>query len=178
MKTKILILLCLFFLFISCAPRQFTPYKPTDLKIESTPLYSIKSDLESIPKPDKLVPMYVQKTSETNFEVVEDSNKATHILLAPEEYAKVGAVIKLAKTYKEIILINESIVNTYIDQINALKELSSLEREKVISYRELWVNSENMYRQEKFEHKTDNIINKGGMYIISLGSLLLLLLAL
>ena len=178
MKTKILLILCLFFLFASCAPRQFTPYKPTDLKIEPTPSYNIKSDLESIPKPDKLVPMYVKKTSETNFEVVEDSSKATHILLAPEEYAKVGAVIKLAKTYKEIVLINESVVNTYVNQINALKELSALEREKVISYRELWVNSENMYRQEKFEHKTDNIINRIGIYAVSMGSILLFLLVL
>lgn len=176
MKSKMLILLCLSFLFVSCAPKQFTPYKPPDLKFDATPPYSIKEDLDSIPKPDRLVPMYVKQTSETNFEVVGSSVEATHILLAPKEYAKVGAVVKLAKTYKELLLTNESMVNTYINEINALKELSALEREKTISYRELWVNSENMYRQERHEHKMDNIINKTNTYMISIGSVILILL--
>lgn len=178
MRLKVLCIILFFFFLTSCSPKQFSPYRPPDLKIDPTPSYSIKNDLDNIPKPTKLVPMYVKKTSELNYEVVEYSNEATHILLAPEEYAKVGAVVKLAKTYKEILLMNESVVNTYINEINALKELSTLEREKAISYRELWVNSENMYRQEKFEHKTDNMINKGGMYMITIGSILLLLLAL
>jgi len=178
MRVKIVLCIILFFLFVSCSPKTFTPYKPPDLKLNPTPSYNIKNDLDNIPKPSKLVPMYVKKTSESNYEIVEFSSEATHILLTPHEYAKVGAVVKLAKTYKEIVLINESVVNTYISEINALKELSALEREKTISYRELWVNSENMYRQEKYEHKTDNMINKGGMYLITLGSILIFLLAL
>ena len=178
MKARILLYIILFFLFVSCSPKQFSPYKPPDLKLDPTPTFDIKSDLENIPKPSKLIPIYVKKTSEINYEVVENSIEATHILLAPEEYAKIGAIVKLAKTYKEIILLNESITNTYINEINALKELSAMERQKIISYRELWVNSENMYRQEKYEHKADNIINKGGMYLITLGSILVFLLAL
>ena len=178
MKTKIIFCIVLLFLFVSCSPKQFSPYKPPDLKLQPTPNVNIKDDIENLPKPEKLKVIYVKKISDNSFEVVERSEESTHILLAPREYAKVGAIVKLAKTYKEIILISEGIVNTYIDEINALKELSALEREKVISYRELWVNSENMYRQEKFEHDKDNIINKGGMYLITMGSILLFLLAL
>ena len=178
MKTKIFLCIVLLFTIASCAPKEFSPFIPPNLQLETTPSYNIKEDLENIPKPSQLVPIYVKKTSESNYEVVGTLNEATHILLAPEEYAKVGAVVKLAKTYKEIILMGESITNTYISEINALKELNALEREKLISYRELWVNSENMYRQEKYEHKADNIINKGGMYLITLGSILVFLLAL
>lgn len=177
MKHKIVLCILFLFLFVSCAPKAFNPYVPPDLKIDRTPQYDIKSDLEKLPKPDSIVPIYVKKVND-DYIIVETREESSHILLGPEEYRKVGAVLKLTKAYKEIIHMNESIINTYIDEINALKELSMLEREKVISYRELWVNSENMYRSEKYEHKTDNMINRSGMYIITIGSILLLLLLL
>jgi len=179
MKLKIVYMILFLVLLVSCAPKAFTPYKPPDLKLNETPPYSIKKDLDNLQSPDKLVPIYIKKTDdELSYIVVGSIEEGTHILLAPKEYAKVGAIVKLTRTYKEIVLVNETIINTYIDEINALKELSALEREKVISYRELWVNSENMYRAEKYEHKTDNMINRSGMYIISIGSILLLLLLL
>jgi len=172
MKLKIVYMILFLVLLVSCAPKAFTPYKPPDLKLNETPPYSIKKDLDNLQSPDKLVPIYIKKTDdELSYIVVGSIEEGTHILLAPKEYAKVGAIVKLTRTYKEIVLVNETIINTYIDEINALKELSALEREKVISYRELWVNS-------KYEHKTDNMINRSGMYIISIGSILLLLLLL
>lgn len=177
MKILSVILVCLF-LFTSCAPELLKPYEPPELKFEETPQYSIKDDLDKIEKPKPIQRLYAKKVGEDSFEILPSSEGADFIVLAPKEYAKVGAVVKLAKTYKEIVLDQEKLVNTYVDQINALKELVALEQKKSQMYRELWITSENAYRQEAYEHKWDNRINKTGMYAVTLGSVILLLLLL
>jgi hypothetical protein len=99
-------------------------------------------------------------------------------MLAPSEYAKVGAVVKLAVIYKEIVIDQEALVNTHVGQINALKELLVMEQRKAEVYRELWISSENAYRLEKWEHKWDNRLHKAGLYGITIGSIVIFLLLL
>jgi len=176
-KRIIALIVCLMFL-ISCAPPPFKPFQPERIVFDQTPTYSVQNEINSLPKPEPLKRMYVKKISDTSFEVVASSAEATHIMLAPSEYAKVGAVVQLAKSYKEIVLEQEKLVNTYIDQINALKELYALEQRKTEMYRELWINSENAYRQEKWEHDWDNRLHKTGLYGITIGSIIVFLLML
>jgi hypothetical protein len=169
----------LLLLLTGCAPSKFEPYRPPEIKYDKLQDYDIKEALNNIPKPDKLVPIYVKLEGTYITQLTkEQKDQATHILLAPNEYAKVGAVVKLAGTYKEIVIEQESLVNTYIAQINALREMIALERQKALLYRELWVDSENAYRQEKYEHDRDNTLNRTGMYIITIGSVIALALAL
>lgn len=177
MKKLIAIILIGAFL-ISCAPAPFKPFKPEQIVFEKTPAYSVQEDLDKIPKPEPLVRMYVKKVTESTYEVVAVKEEATHIMLAPAEYAKVGALVQLAKTYKELALDQEILINTYIDQINALKELLSMEQRKSEVYRELWISSENAYRYEKWEHQKDNFFHKTALYGITVGSIVVLLLML
>jgi hypothetical protein len=171
-----LIIIALF--FISCAPAPFKPFKPEQITFDKTPSYSIQEELDKIPKPEPLKRMYVKQLDDKTFQVVATSEEATHIMLAPSEYAKVGALVKLAKTYKELVLDQEVLINTYIEQVNALKELLAMEQRKAEVYRELWISSENAYRQEEWEHKWDNRINKTAIYGVTAGSLIVLLLLL
>ena len=176
---KLLIILSFFIFLTSCAPKPFilsTDYPKLDF--ERTEQYDIQNELNKIPKPSKLQTIYVQIDIDNNIKIVKTADKATHILLAPKEYSKVGALVKLAKTYKKIVIEQEFLVNTYINTINGLKELLELERLKVKVYRELYVNSENAYRQELHQHKVDNFINRSCMYLITTGSIALLLFAL
>lgn len=166
----------LFFLLCSCAPAKFEPYRPPEIKYDKLEDYDVQSLLANIPKPEKLEPIYV-KLDGINITKV-SKEEATHILLAPKEYAKVGGVVKLATTYKEIAIEQETLINTYIAQINSLREMIVLERQKALLYRELWVDSENAYRQEKYEHDRDNALNRTGMYIITIGSIIAIALAL
>jgi len=175
---KILSILLIGVFLISCAPAPFKPFKPEPIKFDKTEPYSVQEQLDKIPKPDPIERMYVKKLTETTFEVVADKAEATHIMLAPSEYAKVGAIVKLAKTYKELLLDQETLVNTYIEQINALKELLAMEQRKSEVYRELWISSENAYRQEKWEHDWDNRLHKAGLYGITFGSIIVFLLLL
>ena len=175
---KIITLLIIGMFLLSCAPAPFKPFKPEVIKFDESPPYSIQEDLDKIPKPSPIKRMYVKKLTNKSFEVVADKAEATHIMLAPKEYAKVGAIVKLAKTYKGLILDQETLINTYIEQINALKELYVMEQRKAEVYRELWISSENAYRQEKWEHDWDNRIHKAGLYGITLGSIIIFLLLL
>ena len=175
---KLMTLLIIGVFLLSCAPAPIKPFKPEAIKFDETPPYSIQEQLDKIPKPDPIKRMYVKKLTDKTFEIVADKKEATHIMLAPKEYAKVGAVVKLAKTYKELVLDQEILINTYIEQINALKELYAMEQRKAEVYRELWISSENAYRQEKWEHDWDNRLHKTGLYAITIGSIIVMLLLL
>ena len=175
---KIIALLIIGLFIVSCAPAAFKPFKPEPIKFDETPPYSVQEDLDKIPKPEPLKRMYVKKVTDTTYEVVAIKEEATHIMLAPSEYSKVGALVKLAKTYKELAIDQEALVNTYIEQINALKELLAMEQRKSEVYRELWISSENAYRYEKWEHQKDNFFHKVGLYGITIGSVVVLLLLL
>ena len=94
MKKLIAILLIGFFI-MSCAPPPFKPYKPEVIKFDETPSYSVQEELDALPKPEPIKRMYVKKITDQTYEVVVDKAEATHVMMAPAEYAKVGAVVKL-----------------------------------------------------------------------------------
>lgn len=157
---------------VGCAPRAFVPKDPIQIKFEPTPKYEV--DLTSIVKPDKPIKIWV----DANFNVVQDPKDAKYLVLTKKEYAKYVAQLQIKETYKEIIMQQEILINTYIDQINALKEYIALEQAKAKAYRDLWVDSENAYRQERYDHQMDIVVNRISTGAISLGALVLLILAL
>ena len=166
-KIGVIFLLALFFL-ASCAPAKFTPVEPFTPEFQKTPPYTL--DLDSIPKPEKIEPVYVDE----NFKEV-TPDKAKFVLLVPKEYAKIAALLKLAKAYKEVAKEQEVLVNLHIDTINALKEYIKLEQYKTKAYLDLYANSENAYRQEVYYHKLDNAINKGTFATIAIGVIVALI---
>ena len=153
---------------MGCAPKQFIPYEPPAVEFERTPQYE-GIDFDSIPKPSKIKPVFVDE----NFKEV-PAEEAKFVLLVPKEYAKVAAVVKLAKTYKQLAQEQEVLINTNVDIINSLKEYVALEQMKAKEYRRLWADSENAYRQERYQHKLDNAINKGVTATIAIGAAILL----
>lgn len=165
MKKLITWLLIASFLFVGCAPKQFIPYEPPAVVFEKTSEYTL--DLDSIPKPAKIKPIYVDE----NFKEV-PKEEAKFVVLAPSEYAKISALLKLAKAYKDIAKEQEVLINTHISVINSLKEYVALEQMKTKEYRQLWADSENAYRQEAHNRKVDNAIHKGTFGAIFLGVIL------
>lgn len=166
MKKWIIILFLVLFC-VGCGPKHFEPFQPPEIKFQETPEY--KLDLSSIKKPEKIQPMYL----DDNFKQV-SIDKAKFILLTPQEYAKVGAIVEMAVTYKKIAEGQETLINLHINTINTLKEYMELERKKSLQYRELWVNAENNYRYEKWEHSKTKFFYQTGLYAISFGSLIAL----
>jgi len=165
---KHLIWLILTLFMIGCAPKPFIPMEVPVLKLKPTPSYVL--DLSSI---DNLKPPVIQPIFLNDAMQIVTKEEATNIMLSPQEYRKILTLLKMAKGYKDVAIKEGELINIKIKTINSLKELMMLEREKTMVYKELWVNSENAYRQEKYYHTQDNIIFKSGMYIISIGSMLL-----
>jgi hypothetical protein len=159
-RKSVVFLLILSILLPGCAATKFEPYKPPELKFEKTAKYNVQDKLKDIPKPDrperKLAILNGNKISFT-----EDANQANVVLFDFNEYRKIAALLELTKTYKHIVLEQEALVNIHIDTINAYKEFLELERLKALAYRDLWVDSENRYREERHDHKVDNFMNKG-----------------
>lgn len=162
----------LVFLLASCAPRQFVPREIPALDFEKTPPYEI--DLSKFPKPAMIDPWYM----DGGMEPTSDPDEAAYVVLVPKEYAKIEALLRILKGYKDTIKEQEVLINADIRIINSLKEFLELERQKLELYRELWADSENLYRQERYYHTLDNVINRGALGVITVGSIVLFVLAL
>ncbi len=156
-------IICLI-LFLNCAPSAFSPpepSKPSQFEKEST--YSI--DLSNIDKPNKINPIWLS----SDLNKVSTSDSACYILLTPEEYSKINALLTLTLSYKNIIQEQENLINSKIRKINLYNEYIYLEYEKTKKYKDLWTDSENYYRQEKYQHRIDNMISKLSFISVILG---------
>ena len=164
------------FLLTACSPKPmiYEPAEPID--IQKIPPYYVKEKLDLIPKPTAPKKEYVQKRGSDI--ALSDLNSSTHVMYSWDEAKKINALKELAISYKALILEQETLVNSYIDQFNSLRSLYALEVERSNIYKSLWIDSENAFKQEEYMHKWDNGINRTGMYVISIGSIVVLLLAL
>lgn len=165
--------LFLCFVLMSCAPKAFVPQKVSEIRFEKTPLYE-GVDFSKFPKPTEIQPLFMNES----MELIDNPDNAAYIVLAPNEYAKIEALLRLLKAYKETIKEQTVLINADIRIINSLKEFIELERQKVQVYQELWADSETLYRQEKYYHLLDNAVNRAALGAITIGSVVLFVLAL
>ncbi|MGD2072722.1 MAG: hypothetical protein PVG65_04460 [Candidatus Thorarchaeota archaeon] len=172
MVKRILVILCTILLFVSCGPTKFVPKSREPIKFESTPKYEL--NLDEITKPDK--PKYI--LMDEDFNIIEDIKEAKYVVYTKEEFAKVVAHLEVRKAYKDIAKEQELLINNYIKIINSLKEYVALEQEKAKEYRELWADSENAYRQERYDHKIDNLFHRSIIGSMGIGAIVIAILAL
>lgn len=167
-----LISICFLFV-ISCSPKMLDVKQAEPIKFEKTEEY--KLDLSKIPKPDPLKSLIgvVQDTNGTiqvlDVESLGESKQV--MVLTPEEFQKIAQLVNLAVTYKQIVLQQTDLINENINTSNSLKEFVEIERLKSDAYNELWVASENQYRQEAYERRNDNFVNKAIQLFLSCGIL-------
>lgn len=171
MFKKLIAWTCVFFMLVACAPKEFTPYTPENLVFEKTPYYEL--DLSKLGDIPDLIPIYVDE----NFKEV-DVSKAKYAVLIPEEYKKIAIMKKAVLTNRKVAFEQAKLINTNVEIINGLKEYAMLERQKTQAYRELWVNSENNYRQEAYNRKMDDLQNKAVWGLVIIGTAIVLALTL
>jgi len=172
-KQTITTMMCIMLiLFCGCAPQAFVPREYPKVTFEKTPDY--KLNIEDIKVPEKPVNILLDE----NFKQVTDSSKAKYVVYTQQEFAKVVSHLKVREAYKDIAVEQEVLINSYIATINSLKEYIALEQAKSEQYKNLWVNSENMFRQEQYSHQIDNIFNRSILGIITVGAMVIVILAL
>ncbi len=172
MVKRILAIIMVLMLLVSCGPAKFVPVNKEPVKFEATPPYEL--NLDGIIKPGK--PKHVLMDKE--FKVVKDLSKVKYVVYTKKEFAKIVAHLEIRKAYKDITTEQEVLINNYINIINSLKEYVALEQMKADQYRELWADSENAYRQEKYDHKVNNMFHRGVIGAMGIGAIIILILAL
>lgn len=154
---------------IGCAhPKPFEPFKPPEIKFEKTAIYEL--DITKLKKPDKPVQIWLDE----KFKPTEDETKVQFIAFAPSEFAKIVALNRLYNDQQEIIVKQIELVNLNIEIVNSLKQLMALKNAEINEYISLWANAENAYRSERYEHQMNNLVNRTAMYLIAIGSVILL----
>jgi len=175
MRKYLIYIMITCFLFMNCAPVEFIAAKPKPLNLAKADVYDIQSELAKISKPKRIVRRYAKfNEDKTQLVFVDDPKEADVFILVPTQYGKINQLKELAITYKSIIIKQEKLINLKNETINELQKILQLtERERDVAI-SAWENSENAYRQEKAEHKRDNFVNRATMYIITVGSIVLL----
>jgi hypothetical protein len=175
-KNSLLILtISLIFLFgnlIGCAPSKFEPYKPPTIEFDETKKYD--PDLSNLSKPKKPDFIFLDK----NFEVVDNINEAEYAALNKNNLDKILQLSKKYNIQQDIIKDQIDLVNLRINQINSLKELYNIQEMQTNEYISLYTDSRNQYLQERYENKMNEFINNTFMYIITVGSIVIAILAL
>lgn len=165
-----ILLLSMFAFTYGCSPKTFEPYEPPMVEFETTEPY--KLDLTKLQKPDK--PNYI--TIDEDFNPVAESGKeGKYLAFTQEEFKKILVLNQLYKSQHTLLKDHESLVNIYISEVNALKELIAIKEQMLQQYITLYSLSENAYRQEKWNHQWDNTSNKI-VQILMLGGIILLML--
>lgn len=161
-------ILSLLFL-INCSTAPMAYKEIPKLEFERTPSYTI--DLDDIKKPDAPKVKYGRYNSNGLLSILEsdsDINSNDVIIFDTEEYKKIGQVVVLTTTYKNIIKQQEVLINQKIEIENSLKEFVELERLKTKEYADLWVDTVNMYELEKRDHNWDNNLHTVMQVIMTL----------
>lgn len=173
-RIRIFVLMVMAMLFlggtIACAPKSYKPFRPEPIEFEKTEQYVL--DLSKLKKPEK--PNYVALDAQMT-PVSESGQPAKYLAFTREEFKKIMALSAAFNDQTEILKQHEELVNVYIDEINALKELVALREQIIQQYVELYALSENAYRQERYEHKWDNAENKIVQILMMAGLVLLML---
>jgi len=171
MRKFIITLVCIIALLYGCAPSEYKPYVPPKVEFEKTEKYIL--DLSALQKPDK--PNYVALDKDFQPVTAENPGQAAYLAFTRDEFKKIMALSASYNAQRELLTDHEDLVNVYIAEINALKELVALREQIILQYIELYAMSENAYRQERYEHKWDNAENKIVQVLMMAGIVLLML---
>ena len=185
MKIKLISFLMICGLFLGCATTGVNineiPVPPV-LNFEQTPVYendTVQMDTKLKEASSKIEFLYGKKSEDGKIELTDDKSSADMVLMTPETFVSVTDIFNLTNSYKEVVKAQGQLVNSYISNINSLKNLSVLERQKLIISVENWKNSESMYKSEHSIRLHEMIINKiqlfgtivGGVFLLGMGGL-------
>ena len=161
-----LILLILFVTGCATTPLIDKPLPKLDFKKEE--VYVL--DTSSLTETEAPNFIFLVQDKDGSFRYAEEDETPTFAALTQDELVKIDSMLTLKNAYKSISKEQTYLINLERDKINALKEMLYLERESRQLERDLRLESENAYRQERRDHKIDNVINKGTLVLTVIGA--------
>ena len=178
-KFKTTIYASLIFLLIltltGCATKEPTYEKPqlTPLTFKDIEHYNPNITMDSKLK-EAGPPTFLKmaKDSHGNIFVIPDTDKTTKpefVGFVVSDLSKIEAMVDAKNAYRDITTAQGDVINAHIDTINALQKYVEIERQLTIGYYDLWQASQEAYRLERKEHRTDNLINKIQYFVTVIG---------
>lgn len=157
-----------FILSILIIPLLFLGCVTNDKKFDVKVLEPIQIDRTEVYKLDtsNIDNLFINTLEQINNDIIitTNENDETVIIMDEETFAKIADISEIAEAYQNTIDQQTDLVNVYVDEINALKELVKLERERAIIYKDLWITSNELYLQEAKLRKRDNLMNNIKFY--------------
>lgn len=141
------------------------PLPPLQFEKEQTYVLDTSKLAETDP------PIFIQLVDDGRggFRPVKPGEKAMFVALSEQELVKVKGMLTIKNAYKDISTEQAHLINIERDKINALKEMLSLERQSREMERELRLDTEKAYKQERKDHRLDNIVNRGTLVLTVVG---------
>lgn len=167
MKTRLCCLIFLIFL-AGCATDQIDkPLEP--IKFEKEQPYAL--DTTKLIESDPPSLLLMVRDSNGNYRLANDGETATFIAMSYEDSKKLAALVDLKNTYKNISNEQAFLINVERDKLTSIKEMMEIERQNRQNERQLRIDVEKAYKQERRDHRLDNIINRGTLVLTVIGGI-------
>jgi len=137
-----------------------------ELQFSKSEVYVL--DTSKLIDPD--APNFIMMVMDKNgLRAATDTETPTHIMMLQEDLVKVEAMIDVKNAYQDIANSQATLINIERDKVDALKEMLQLERQSRILERNLRLGVEDILKQERKDHRLDNILNRATLIAIGLG---------
>lgn len=158
---KNLLFLIVFCLTTGCTSFMEKPLSsPNPLTPQEVQPYFLDLSVFKVEDPN---PIFLNK----DFDPCEQKN-SSFIAFNPTEFRKIVQLKEIQHSQYEVLEKNISLINSYVNQINAAKRLTLLQNRQIEDYFNLYSDCEQQRKREKKEHILDNIINRTTIYLLGI----------
>jgi len=146
-------------------PEIDKPLEP--LKFEKEQIYTLDTSKLAETDPPNFILLIEDKNGTLRH--CRADEEPTHVALSQDDLVKLDAMVTTKNAYKDISKEQGHLINIERDKVNALKEMLALERQNRQLERDLRQDVEKAYKQERKDHRLDNIVNRATLVVTVVG---------
>jgi hypothetical protein len=158
-KALLCVLTLVVLLSISCAPQLYQVKDQPLIDLPKEEKYNVNLDSLNKYKPQPIQEQYGRYNKDGKIELISgaDIKNVDVVVLTPQEYSKIDQILTLTTNYKQVIYLQEALINSRIDTTNQLKELLKLESMKSNELYKLGIERKNDLLMEKYETREERL---------------------
>ena len=113
--------------------------------------------------------MLMIQDSSGNIRPTREGETATYVVMSYDDSKKIAALVDIKNGYKNVSKEQAALINIERNKLASIKEMMEIERQNRQNERQLRVDVEKAYKDERKDHKWDNIVNRGSMVFMIIG---------
>lgn len=165
----ILLLFCMTTMMLSCSPKLYQVMDQPIIDLPKEDKYTVNLESLNKFKPQPIQEQFGRYNKSGTIELINgaDIKNADVVILTPKEYNKIDQILTLTTNYKEVIYLQEGLINSRIDTTNQLKELLKLESMKANELYKIGIERKNDIIIEKHENREERLWGYLQMFLMS-----------